>query len=478
MSTPATVPDLPHNIEAEQALLGALLVNNEVYDRIASIVCPEDFYDPVHSRIFEVIVGRIQQSALASPITVKDFLVDDPGLAELGGPAYLVRLAGAAMSIFAAPEYAKTVAELSRKRSLYVTLSETAEAILKDPERSVDQALGEVEGWALLQESRNDGKIISFMAAVSSALRQAKEAYDTDEILGVKSGIAALDHLLGAFAPGDMIVVAGRPGMGKSSVALQFALNAARSGHGVGFISLEMTETQLAFRALAEQAARSGTTLPYQDIRMGRFEDASWDVLAAAAHALADLPIRITPPEVRTIGGVMSACRRVARIFEGKKQKLDLLIIDYLQIMEAMSKGNRTEQVTELSNATKAIAQKLRIPVIVLAQLSRAVEMRDDKRPTLSDLRDSGAIEQDADVVIFPYREEYYLRRERPESHEHEKLAAWHSLLSACAGKIDLIVAKQRMGETGAARALFDERTNWLRNEHEPRREPAAEGFA
>lgn len=467
------------SIEAEQALLGALLINNDVYDRISAIVRAEDFYDPVHSRIFTVIADRILGGAVATPVTVKPFFDDDPGMAELGGPAYLVRLAGAAISLFAAADYARLVAEWSRKRGLYVTLQESA-ASLVEPEASTEAAIGRVEGWSLAQESRGDGKIVSFMAAVTSALRVAQEARSTGEMPGVKTGIRTLDAIIGSLAPGDLIVLAGRPSMGKTACALQFGMNAARSGHGVGIASLEMTDTQLALRALSEQSAVDGFGVPYQDIRTGHFSDDEFERIAAAAHRIVDLPIKIMPPTVRTTGGVLSACRRIVRLFEAKKISLDLLIIDYLQIMQALSKGNRVEQVTELSGAAKAIAMQLGIPVVVLAQLSRAVESRDDKRPMLSDLRDSGSIEQDADVVIFPFREEYYLRRERPADHETDDLAKWHTALSRVAGRIDLIVDKQRMGALGVARALFDDRMNWLRDEYATPSAPpaAAEGFA
>lgn len=461
MTASASPLDQISNIEAEQALLGALLVNNAIFDRVSGIVKAGDFYDPVHARIFEVIAEKALSGSLASPVTLKAAFTDDEGMQALGGSSYLIRLAGAAISLLAAPDYAKVVADLARRRELWMLLDD-GKAALVDPEKDVPAILGSIESWSLAQEATNENKVVSFMAAVTKALRHSQDARESGTLPGLPTGIATLDALTGGLHDGDLIIVAGRPSMGKSACSLQFAINVARAGHGVGFASLEMTETQLAWRALSEHAARAGRIIPYQDMRLGQFDDASWDCISNVAHDAANLPIRIMPPGVRTVGGIMSSARQVARYFEARKQQLRLLIVDYLQIMQAVSRGNANERTAELSGALKAVARHLSVPVIALSQLSRAVEQRDDKRPTLADLRDSGAIEQDADVVIFPYREEYYLRREKPK--KEADLPDWHASLAACAGHIELIVAKQRMGPTGVAPAIFDERTNWLRD--------------
>lgn len=476
------------NIEAEQALLGALLLNNEVYDRVSSIIRPPDFYDPVHRRIFEAIVGRVLKNEIASPVSLKSEFEDDEGLKMLGGVAYLARLCGAVVSIFSTPEYARLIVDLAQRRSLSEVLTE-AQAALEQPDTPVAGAVALVETWSLAQEAKSDGKIIPFVTAVTDALRQAQEVRQTGRLPGLPSGIAALDDLIGGFCPGQMIVLGGRPSMGKSAVALQFAINAARRGHGVGFASLEMTEAELALRGLSEDAARSGHIIPYVDVRNGRVSDNDFDQILWSARSIADLPIKILPVDVRSPGSLMSCSRRLQKLFEKAGKTLDLLIVDYLQIMEATSKGNGNERITELSNATKRLARKLNIPVIVLAQLSRAVESREDKRPQLSDLRESGSIEQDADVVIFCYRASYYLSRMRPNDNQVEALAKWQEAMAAAAGYIDLLVAKQRMGAIGAARCLFDERVNWLRDTpnylrnrggdvREERPVPDAEGFA
>lgn len=250
-----------------------------------------------------------------------------------------------------------------------------------------------------------------------------------------------------------------------SSVALQFAMNAAPAGHGVGIASLEMTETQIADRAIAEAAARAGHPIAYRDFRTSfNMSEDDWQHMIDGARALQGLPIEIIPPQTRTAGAILSACRRIERAFEKRKARLALLIVDYLQIMQAAGRSsNGNERVTELSGSIKSFAMRLGVPVVVLSQLSRQVEMREEKRPMLADLRESGAIEQDADIVIFPFREEYYLARSRPTG-GGDALAEWQSRMARVAGRIELIVAKQRMGPIGVAGALFDYRSNWLRD--------------
>jgi replicative DNA helicase len=470
------------NVEAEQCLLGALLINNAVYDRVATIVTAENFFDPVHGHIYEAAVAMIQRDETASPVTLKAHFAEDPGLAELGGPAYLVRLAGAAISIFACADYARVVADLAQRRALRATLQESLAAV-NDPDTAIVEVTGKVESWTLAEAGRSasDSNVVSFRAAVTDTIRRLNAVHMGEAPPGLMTGIKAVDGILN-MGPGDMVVIAGRPSMGKSAMALQIAMNVARGvpgqeAMGVGIASLEMNQEQLVLRALAESTAVARHGIPYRDIRNAQdlSETQMLDV-HAAARELGELPIFITKPAANTPGAIMAASRQIVRRFEKAGQKLGLLVIDYIQLMKSASRGNRTEQVTELSNATKAIATHLGIPVLALAQLSRAVEERDDKRPLLSDLRDSGAIEQDADTVIFPFREEYYLERSKPT--KPDALMAWHETMAACAGKLDFIVAKQRMGPIGTVRVDCDIELNWIRDGLGERPRPDVEGFA
>ncbi len=458
----------PHSIEAEQALLGALLVNNEVHARIEDILQPEHFYDPVHRRLYEIIDQRIKSGALASPVTVKPFVEDDPGLAELGGPAYLARLAGASISIFAARDYAEMIRDLALRRELIalgtdladqarrIEVGDEAEGLITEAERKL---------YALAEKGHVARGFVSFAQALREAVDVAHAAYRRDgHLAGISTGLRALDDKLGGLHKSDLLILAGRPSMGKTALATNIAFNIARNhrteidDHGnrktvaggvVGFFSLEMSSEQLAARILSE-AAR----VPSDRIRKGTMDEEEFRRLIRAAQELEKSPLYIDDTPALTIGQIAARARRLKRT-----HGLDVLFIDYLQLARPSSSrpsDGRVQEVSEITQGLKAIAKELDIPVVALSQLSRQVESREDKRPQLSDLRESGSIEQDADVVMFVFREEYYREREKPSESDHDAFLKWQQIMEQVHGKAEIIIGKQRHGPIGTVELAFD----------------------
>lgn len=450
------------NVEVEQNILGALLVNNDVFQTIAGRITADDFFDPVHRRLYERIAAQLAQDALVSPVTLKVAFEDDEGLKELGGPKYLARLAGAAISIFATRDYADTLAALGRKRRLAERLEEEIEA-LKDPDKDAAAVLGSIEAYSMLQEGKAGAEIVPFARALMTAVEDTQRAFENDELPGAPTGIRNLDLMTGGFFPGELVILGGRPAMGKSATALAMALNAARAGKGVAIASLEMTAASLALRAISEATSRTGAGVAYNDARRGGISDDDCRAFFESARDISGLPIHIIPSTVRDLGAIYAMAKRSARMLEAKGTPLSMLIVDYLQLIRS-AKQSRYDQISEISMGLKALAMQLGVPIVALSQLSRSVESRDDKRPVMSDLRESGQLEQDADVILFCYRDEYYLQREKPEEHDCDAVQEWHQALSRAAGFMDIIVAKQRMGETGNVRVRFDARTNAIRD--------------
>jgi replicative DNA helicase len=459
---------MPHNIEAEQQLLGAILTNNEVYDRISSLVKPEHFHDPVHQRIFERAAARIQKNALATPVTLKPFFEDDEGLKELGGPSYLVRLAGAAISAYAARDYAQMIYDLAVRRELIGLGRDIAAKAAKvevhsEPKEQIIEA--EQRLYKLGEQGVAERGFQSFLKAVTEAVNVANAAYQRDGgLAGVSTGLIDLDKKLGGLHPSDLLILAGRPSMGKTSLATNIAFNIAKAykrgithdgtegaveGGVVGFYSLEMSAEQLAARILSE-----ASEVPSEQIRRGDMTEQEFRRFVEAAKSLESCPLYIDDTPALPISQVAARARRLKRT-----HGLDVLMVDYLQLLKGSSKGdNRVQEVSEITQGLKAIAKELNIPVIALSQLSRQVESREDKRPQLSDLRESGSIEQDADVVMFVYRDEYYKEREKPGDHELEKNAAWQTLMESVRGKAEVIIGKQRHGPIGSVELSFEGR--------------------
>ncbi len=457
----------PHNIEAEQALLGALLVNNDVYDRVAAVVQAAHFYEPVHARIFEVAANRIQKNALASPVTLKAFFEDDEGLRELGGPAYLARLAGAAISLFAARDYARLVYDLAIRRELIVLGQEIAEKagrteLDSEPRDQIVEA--EQALYQLGEAGKVDKGFQSFLRAATDAVNVANAAYRRDGgLAGLSTGLADLDQKLGGLHPSDLLIIAGRPSMGKTSLATNIAFNIAKAyrkgvrqdgsegavdGGVVGFFSLEMSAEQLAARVLSE-----ASRVPSDRIRRGDLTEDEMRRFIEAAKALEACPLFIDDTPALPISTLAARARRLKR-----QHGLDVLFVDYLQLARPASKRSegRVQEVSEITQGLKAIAKELDVPVVALSQLSRQVESRDEKRPQLSDLRESGSIEQDADAVMFVFREEYYKEREKPGEHDGEAMMKWMSAMDALRGRAEVIIGKQRHGPIGTVELAFE----------------------
>ncbi|MCI2398859.1 replicative DNA helicase [Aliiroseovarius subalbicans] len=476
---------LPHHIEAEQQLLGAILTNNDVYDRVAQIIKPEHFYEPVHARIFEISANRISKNALASPVTLKAFMEDDDGLKELGGPAYLARIAGAAISSFAARDYAQMIYDLAVRRELIRLGGDISAKAAKVEATSepMDQIVeAEQSLYKLAEQGQATTGFVSFLSAVTDAVQVANAAYMRDGgLAGVSTGLIDLDKKLGGLHRSDLLILAGRPSMGKTSLATNIAFNIAKAykkgtlpdgsegaieGGVVGFYSLEMSSEQLAARILSE-----ASEVPSEQIRRGDMTEGEFRRFVDAAKALESCPLYIDDTAAIPIAQLAARARRLKR-----EKGLDVLIVDYLQLVRGTAE-NRVQEIGEISMGLKAIAKELQIPVIALSQLSRQVESRDDKRPQLSDLRESGSIEQDADVVMFVYREEYYAEREKPGEDNLEAMAAWQERMERLYGKAEVVIGKQRHGPIGNVELSFEGRFTRFGNLVQPWQQGDDQGF-
>ncbi|MGF1445122.1 MAG: replicative DNA helicase [Pikeienuella sp.] len=459
----------PHSVEAEQAVLGALLLNNEVFDRISGVLEADHFHDPVHGRIYALAAYRIGKGMLASPVTLKPYLADDEGLKELGGVGYLARLAEAVVSVISVRDYAREVRDLALRRALMRIGDEIqGRAMRFEAESGPGDQITEAEQalYALAEHGKFEGGFVSFGEAIEKAATMADAAHKrAGGLAGISTGLNELDYKLWGLRPSDLLILAGRPSMGKTSLVTNIAFNVAlkhkrapgpdgrdvlEAGGKVGFFSLEMSAEQLANRILISEAQLSA-----KELAQGNLSQDEFLRYLEVARALEEIPLFIDDTPALPISTIAARARRLKRT-EG----LDLLVVDYLQLVRgASSRGNdnRVQEVSEITQGLKAIAKELDIPVIALSQLSRQVEAREDKRPQLSDLRESGSIEQDADVVMFVFREEYYKEREKPtEPNEsmpeemrraaQEKLEKWMDEMTALKGKAEVIIGKQRHG--------------------------------
>ena len=459
---------LPHSIEAEQQLLGAILTNNDVFDRVSSILRSEHFFEPVHARIFDVAAARIQRNALASPVTLKAFMEDDPGLKDLGGPAYLVRLAGSAVATFAVKDYAQLVYDHALRRDLIALgrdISTKAATPHVDSEPRAQIVEAEQALYKMAEQGRSDTGFQSFLRAVTDAVQVANAAYQRDGgLAGLATGLIDMDKKLGGLHRSDLLILAARPSMGKTSLATNIAFNIAKAyrkgqlpdgsegaidGGVVGFFSLEMSAEQLAARVLSEAAE-----IPSEQIRRGDMTEPEFRRFVEAAKTLEACPLFIDDTPALPIAQLAARARRLKRT-----HGLDVLFVDYLQLVRPSGRSNndnRVNEVSEITQGLKAIAKELEIPVVALSQLSRQVENREDKRPQLSDLRESGSIEQDADVVMFIYREEYYREREKPSDHDLEAIGKWQEDMERLHGRAEVIIGKQRHGPIGTVELSFE----------------------
>ncbi len=460
--------EAPHNIEAEQALLGAILVNNDALDRVSSFLEPRHFFDPLHAQIFETAAKLIQSGKQATPVTLKTFFegfepIDD----DLTVPQYLGRLAANATSIINAKDYGQTIHDLAVRRHL-IEIGEEMVNTAYEADVDVPPAAQIEAAEQRLYEIAETGKygqgFRDFGGALVDAIEMASAAYQRDGGLsGLATGLRDLDSKLGGLQASDLIIIAGRPSMGKTALATNIAFNIARAyrtetGEGgeervvdgavVGFFSLEMSSEQLATRIISEQAG-----VPSEKIRRGKINEEEFRRLAEVAHELSSLPLYIDQT-----GGI-SVAQLAARARRLKRQKgLGLIVVDYLQLLTGSSRRameGRVQEVSEITTGLKALAKELEVPILALSQLSRQVESREDKRPQLADLRESGSIEQDADVVMFVFREEYYVARAEPAVTRVEEHQKWMAEMERVHGIAEVIIGKQRHGPTGIVKLQF-----------------------
>ncbi len=448
----------PSNLEAEQALIGSVLVNNDVIDEVSTFIRPTIFYDPAHVKIYEVIENLNNKGMIANPITLKNYFEKDNMLNEVGGTEYLVKLTRFSGSTKQAIDYAKIIHEMYLRRELisiseklsYDTLNanaqeQNAENIIEFTEKSL---------FNLAERGSFSQSFIEFKKAIDKTIELATLAMQSDRgIVGVPTGLTDLDEKLGGLHKSDLIILAGRPSMGKTALATNIAYNAAQNilsrqeKSSVAFFSLEMSSEQLSTRILSEQAR-----IKSDSIRQGNVTEEEINRYIETSRNIYNLPLFIDETPAITIATLSNRARRIKRL-----NGLSLIVVDYIQLMRSSSNKNdgRVQEISEITQGLKAIAKELSVPVLALSQLSRAVEQRDDKQPQLADLRESGSIEQDADVVMFVYREAYYLERKQPKlgSIEH---AEWQSKMNDVNGLADIILGKQRHGPTGTIKVEFE----------------------
>jgi replicative DNA helicase len=456
----------PHNIEVEQALLGAILVNNEAFYRVSDFLNPEHFFEPIHQRIYELAGGLVRAGKVATPVTLKTFLPADLDVAGLTASQYLARLAAEATTVINSEDYGRTIYDLALRRALIGIGEEMVNEAYDAPVDSAprDQIeTAERSLYELAETGRYDGGFQRFAQALTTAVDMAARAYQRDgRLSGVATGLRDLDRMMGGLQPSDLVIIAGRPGMGKTALATNVAYNVARAWRGdvrpdgrivsanggiVGFFSLEMSAEQLATRIISEQ-----TEIPSYRIRRGEIDPSDFDRIAEAAREMETIPLYIDETGGLSIAQLAARARRLKR-----QRGLDVMVVDYIPLLQGSTRRaveGRVHEVTEITTNLKALAKELNIPVVALSQLSRQVENRDDKRPQLSDLRESGSIEQDADVVMFVFREEYYLKNREPRAGT-EEFFKWQSEMEAVHGRAEVIIGKQRHGPTGSVALQF-----------------------
>jgi replicative DNA helicase len=432
------------NAESEAALCGALMQENALIDQIADGLSPEDFSDQLFGRIFAAIVQERSLGRHANPVTLKRYFLDDPAMAELGGPSFLAQLTGSL--IVGAKDFAWTIRDLSQKRKLVEGLTEAIRAA-RMTEASVDEVAAMAE--ATLAAS-SDAKEASSQSTAAQALGKLVAGLNDHE-RGVFCGIAPIDAQLGPILPKQLVILAGRPAMGKSSVASTYALSAAAKGHGTLFVSLEMSEEELSERIACDLCFDGPVQVPYSAVTGRCVTTEQYRAISRAGEMIERLPLRIEDRASITLSRLNATVRRTKRRMAADNQKLELVIVDYLQLVRSDRKNvDRYEEVSEVSRGLKALAKEHGVGVLALAQLSRNVEQRHDKRPIMADLRDSGQIEQDADAIMFLFRPEYYLQQEEPGEADSRR-ADWEAKMAENAGQIEFIVAKRRRGRTGTS---------------------------
>ena len=446
--------ELPNNIEAEQSVIGSILLSNEIFDEISMIITNNNFYDPMHQKIFGAIEKLIYSGMLANPITLKNHFENEKD--ELNIPEYLVKITKFSSSSRQAIEYSKLIYDLFVKREL-IKISENMidTAKLNDLDNDGQKIIESFEKslFDLAEKGSLSSSLIKFDEAMRQTIEMASNAYKNEEgIVGVPTGLRDLDDRLGGLHKSDLLIIAGRPSMGKTALATNIAFNAAKKIQDDGrkstiaFFSLEMSSEQLSTRILAEQSR-----IKSNDIRRGRISEEQFDKFIETSKNVSELPLYIDETPAISIAALSNRARRIKRLYG-----LDMVVIDYIQLMKATNfKDGRVQEISEITQGLKALAKELSVPVLALSQLSRAVEQRDDKKPQLSDLRESGSIEQDADVVMFVYREAYYLERKEPRPATVE-YAEWQAKMNEVSNFAEIIIGKQRHGPTGNVMLEFE----------------------
>lgn len=438
------------NIDAEQQVIGAILLNNEALMKVPELI-PEHFFDPVHQRIFKRIQARVSEGLLASPVTLKTDMDQDEGLKELGGPAYLVRMAAASISIHTLPDYSNELRALWAKREVVKALDQGVEMIGRPDGGSATDVAAKVEAdlGRIQMAAAKKPLSVSIQSAMHQSIQKIAEAYRGDTGLsGISTGLRELDSIIGGFAPGRCYVMAGRPAMGKSATALNIAVRAAIRGEGAWFGSLEMPATELANRFLSQIMADKGVKVPYSDIERGKLTEEEFRTLLMTAKDFDSLPLEIGDPNTRTFSRVRAAIKRAQ---DKMGDKMRLIVIDYLQKLIPPGNLRELDRISACAEFCKNMALETEMPCLALAQLSRGVESRDNKRPMLSDLRGSGEIEQEADTVIFAYRDAYYLESQIKGEKDGNKKVDMFQQLERTKNDLELIVAKQRGGRVATA---------------------------
>ena len=449
--------ELPNNIEAEQSVIGSILVSNDILDDVSPIINYTKFYDPIHQKIFLAIENLISKGMLANPITLKNYFENDKNLIELEGHEYLVKITKFSTSLRQAIEYAKIIYDMHVRREL-IKISETTidnasnknidlpgEKIIEDSEKLL---------FDLAERGSFSKSFIKFDAALNQTIEMASKAFkSTEGIVGVPTGLTDLDDRLGGLHNQDLVIIGGRPSMGKTALATNIAFHAAKNiqdkglKSSVAFFSLEMSSEQLSTRILSEQSR-----IKSNDIRRGKISEEQFDKFIETSKNISELPLYIDETPAISIAAISNRARRIKRLFG-----CELVVVDYIQLMRATNirSEGRVQEISEITQGLKALAKELNLPVLAVSQLSRAVEQRDDKKPQLSDLRESGSIEQDADVVMFVYREAYYLERKepRPATVEH---AEWQNKMNEISILAEIMISKQRHGPTGNIKVEFE----------------------
>ncbi len=448
---------VPQNIEAEQTILGSILANNEIFDEITDQLDENYFFDPIHQKIYKIISNLISKGLLANPVTIKNFFNSKEELIEIGGVDYLVKLTKVSTTKNQIKYYSQLLSDLFIRRQLINISEETLEESKnKDLEISGTNILENTERklFEIAERGEFQRSFVTFKDALKETIDMATAAYKNDQgIVGVPSGLTDLDDRLGGLHKQDLVIIAGRPSMGKTALATNIAFNASLNikkndlKTSIAFFSLEMSSEQLSTRILAEQSR-----IKSNDIRRGKINQEDFERFIEASKNLEMLPLHIDDTPAITISALSNRARRLKR-----KEGLDLIVIDYIQLMKSSGYRNegRVLEIAEITQGLKALAKELDVPVLALSQLSRQVEQREDKKPLLSDLRESGSIEQDADVVMFVFREQYYLEKQEPKPGTAEHVE-WQEKMSQIHNQAEIIIGKQRHGPTGVIKLEFE----------------------